>query len=233
MHGAWRLGEAPDERWDIFDLQGQMNRLERALGGLEAGTGAEIEQNRTAQRGAVVALTAAGQTDVRRPGLRRNPAQQRQTEVRLDDGPAVGRCEVGDAVVLEDSRDLAEMGELVGPRADVLDHVVRDDDVEEPLGEGEGSVLRRDEPEALMDEPRISDVDAPDFALASDEPAEVCCDDPGADADLEDDGAPKLTFVLEECRDLRRLLAPRSWIERLVTSSGVPVSDYLVSSRSP
>jgi hypothetical protein len=153
MYGAGRLGEAPDERWDVLDLHGQVNGLERALAGLETGTRAELEQVGTAQGGAVVTLSAAGETDVWRPGLRRNPAEQGQTEVGLDDRPAVGRSEVGDAVVLQDPRDLAEMGELVGPRADVLDHVVRDDDVERPLGERERGVLGPDESKALLDEP--------------------------------------------------------------------------------
>ena len=45
------------------------------------------------------------------------PARQRKAVVRLQERPAVRRREVGDAVVLEDTGDLSEMGERLGPSA--------------------------------------------------------------------------------------------------------------------
>jgi hypothetical protein len=61
------------------------------------------------------------------------------------------------------------MHELVETGTDMLDHVVRDDDVEELVVERQRCVLGPDKLEAPRDETGVSDVDTPDLALRTDD----------------------------------------------------------------
>jgi hypothetical protein len=153
--------EATHEGWKVLDLDGHADGFDPAVGDIEAGGGTELEKLNLASRETVVVPSPASETDIGRSCRHGEPTQQREVEVRLHQGPAVRRRKVGDSVVLEDAGDLSEMGKLLGRWTDMLDHVVRDHDIEEKVRERQRGALDDDEAEALGDEARISDVNAP------------------------------------------------------------------------
>ncbi len=201
--GALRLGKHPE-------------RLERALFHGEPGAVRKVDQAAPARRQHVVDRALAGATHVAIRESPRQPAQQRQTVVRLEQPPLVRNREVHDSVGAQDAAQLSEMTELLGAVADVFDHVIRDGDVERPVGEWEARVADAHEVEPGASDSFVAHVDGTHEAVRS----HGCCDlgghDPGPGPDLDRASAAKKPSAADERDELRGLAAPALGIEQRV-----------------
>ena len=139
--------------------------------------------------------------------------------MRLTEGPAARRGEVAAAAGAQHAADLAEVQQLVGRLADVLDHVVRDDDVEARVGERERGAVDAAELEAVGDDPLVAQVDGDDVAVR---PGELCQrggDVAGAAADVEDLPPAERVGPAEQAHELLGLRLPRGLVEGRVAAA--------------
>ena len=114
----------------LLDLGHQAHGVEDWLLPAEAACRQELPQASVAREVAVVLVGPARQAQVAARKWAREPAQERHHVVRLDQNPAGRSRQVEQPVVLEDAVDLGDVDVLLRLVADVLDHMVREDDVE-------------------------------------------------------------------------------------------------------
>lgn len=135
-------------------------------------------------------------------------SEQRETEVRLEHTEPIGKREVAEAVGPKGARDLGEMFLLTVARADMLDHVIGDDNIERVVVERERRSFDALIGVRVTDDPHVDHVDGIDMTVGSGGIGETLRDNAGAGTDVEDAQAREIVPTAENRDDLLSLEAP-------------------------